>query len=162
MIHAALSPQLGDRPGHIKISRKQLPELGTQYPDNGVWLAIHIKGSSDNTRVRSEPAFPKPVGENRDRIPCLPFALLRRERASQNGSRAEHRKEICSHAQADDLLGLTLTSQSSGTDFEQRHFLEGSTLLLPIEEIWPGWAFALDPVLQIRLPDQREAIRIGI
>jgi len=49
-----------------------------------------------------------------------------------------------------------------GADFEQRHLLEGLILLLPIEEIGAGRALAFDAVLQIRFPDEREAIGAGI
>ncbi len=138
-------------------------EIRSEHADHGVRLAVHGKDSADDARVRSEAALPIAVGEHGDRVARLTGALGRRKAASENGARAEHREEIRGHAQADDLLGLAaLTGDRAGTDLEQRHLFEGLTLLLPVEEIRRRRPFALDPVFQIRLPYQHQAIGVRI
>src|ERR1022692_1796801 len=109
-------------------------EIRSEHADHSVRLAIHGERSSDDAWVRSEAALPIPVREHGHRVACLTRSLSRRKSASENGARSEHRQEIRGHAQAGDLFGLALTGHGAGhgagADLEQRHLLEGFTLLL--------------------------------
>ena len=56
--------------------------------------------------------------------------------------------------------GSPSSGDRAGADFEQPHFLERLALLPPIEEIRPGRPLALDSILQVRFPYQRQAIGV--
>ena len=74
------------------------------------WTVIQCEDLTDNAGIAAELLLPETIAQQRDAVASLHF-LVGREAGSQDGSHAQHGKELVRDASGPDVLGFTATSK---------------------------------------------------
>ncbi len=123
-------------------------EPGRHDADDGVRLAVELKGAADDRGIAAESPLPQRIAQDDDGIALRHFVLFGPEGAAEGGMDAEQRKIRLGDVFGRDALPLVHAGEGRAGVREEGHVLERAALRAPVAVVRHGGApaFHLRPL----------------